>query len=420
MNLKSIYGKIKRAPKTLRNLCAPYYAQWHRFIIRCRCRRTQQINVLFLVELETSCKWESVYLQMVSDAHFSPLIVVCPKADCEYEEMLNRLQKCYKHFADKHYNVIMAYDANTKKYMDIRSLHPDCIFYTNPYPWIADNRYYIDTLNDIYSCYISYTYNAMRLPEFYNLSFHKKLWRYYLENESIKNEFEAILNHKEEAYRVTGYPSLDMYKHYNESRVHKSKKVFIWAPHHSVYLIFDHLNRNSFLLYYDFMLEMAQKFKDVAEFVFRPHPLLKERLYTLETWGKGKTDAYFRLWEEYDNCRYSENEDYMQEFANSDAMIHDCVSFTIEYLYALKPVLFTGKLSEKENQTNNQTLKAAYDCYEFANSQQEIEDFIVRVINGEVDLLKEKKEQFNNAYLRSLEGNTAAENIINDLKEALL
>ena len=40
-------------------------------------------------------------------------------------------------------------------------------------------------------------------------------------------------------------------------------------------------------------LDIAINYEDVIQFVFRPHPVLKETLYKEKDWGKKRTDKYF-------------------------------------------------------------------------------------------------------------------------------
>ena len=98
-------------------------------------------------------------------------------------------------------------------------------------------------------------------------------------------------------------------------------------------------------------------------------------------------------------------------FKYSDAMIHDCGSFKIEYLYANNPVMFLYKDEPPYDYTNWQTQKALLLHYRGQN-KSDIESFIINVING-VDPLMEEREDFLNRYLTPPHGKTACENIIN-------
>jgi CDP-glycerol glycerophosphotransferase (TagB/SpsB family) len=107
------------------------------------------------------------------------------------------------------------------------------------------------------------------------------------------------------------------------------------------------------------MKELAVKYRSQVSIAFKPHPVLRSRLE--ELWGREKTDEYYRFWEELDNTFVADGE-YAALFAASDAMIHDCGSFTAEYLYTGKPVLYVFRHDRRatENEFGRRALRAHY------------------------------------------------------------
>ena len=81
------------------------------------------------------------------------------------------------------------------------------------------------------------------------------------------------------------------------------------------------------------MLSFTEKYKDKIQIAFKPHPNLK----TVNKSSKsGKpNDDYYDKWNSLDNGQLEEG-DYFDLFLQSDAMIHDSVSFLSEYLYTMK------------------------------------------------------------------------------------
>lgn len=74
--------------------------------------------------------------------------------------------------------------------------------------------------------------------------------------------------------------------------------------------------------------------------------------YILIPYGeKRKTDRYYSEWESLSNAQL-ETGKYVDLFMTSDAMIHDCGSFTIEYHYTLKPVMYLVKGEEHTKMMN--------------------------------------------------------------------
>ena len=90
------------------------------------------------------------------------------------------------------------------------------------------------------------------------------------------------------------------------------------------------------------MLDLAQQYKGKIQIAFKPHPILKQKLYLHPEWGQKKTDKYYQTWQNSENTQL-ESEDYIDLFLTSDAMINSSVSFTAEYLFTGNPGLFTLK-----------------------------------------------------------------------------
>ena len=161
------------------------------------------------------------------------------------------------------------------------------------------------------------------------------------------------------------------------------------------------------------MLSMAHKYRNSIELCFKPHPLLKNKLY--HAWGKEKTEDYYRKWKDGENTFYIDGE-YIDLFMTSDAMIHDSGSFMIEYLYVNKPVMRTYNGEDPTKMYNDFTLKCL-DYYYKAFNEKDIETFIVNVIQEE-DSLKSLRTKFLNDVLIP-KGGMPSENIINDIIDSI-
>ena len=88
--------------------------------------------------------------------------------------------------------------------------------------------------------------------------------------------------------------------------------------------------------------------------------------------------------------------------------MHDCASFTVEYLYMQKPCMY---LVNGKAHPLNDLGSACYDLYYKGHNLDEIELFVNNVIHG-VDPMKEKRQHFFNEYLLPPNGKSACDNII--------
>lgn len=375
-------------------------------------KNKKKITCVFLATFDSTWKYDSLYKKMLSDDRFNPLIVICPIVNLGFDNMLDRIADCERYFDSKGYKFITSYNKDSGEYLDIKKqLNPDIIFYTNPYKGLIDDRYFIDQFSDILTCYVPYFFAAVNDSMFYDLPFHRMLWRYYVENENVRDEYQKRLGRTDRNIVSVGYSIFDEYKNVCKECVQSDKKVIIWSPHHLIEPLHGIL-RSGFMSLYDVFFEIADYYNGKIEFVFRPHPLLKSKLYDHKDWGKQRTDKYYLKWSEYPNCRIEEKGSYIKLFNESDAMIHNCGSFMAEYIYVNKPVLFTDKVDFN----NDQYLKVGQEssnCHYFGYTKDDIIQFIKDCVLGDKDCKKEIRQDFVNRNIHP-EWNVA-DNIINDI-----
>jgi len=384
-----------------------------------RLNNKNAFTCVFLVLDASVWKCDSIYRALQDNQSFNPSILVCPIANSGREIMIEKMNQCYNMFVSKGYKVIKSYDIRNDCYIDLRELSPDIIFYTNPYKGLIDDRYYVDKFIDKLSIYVPYYINGTNdYVMAYNQPMHNYCWKYYVESSIHKTLAEKYSYSKGKNVVISGYPGIEDFirMDYNPIDPWKSKdkklKRIVWAPHQTIELS-GSVNYSCFLQYADFMLELAEKYKDKVQFAFKPHPLLKHRLE--QKWGKSKANEYYRKWASMDNSIISDS-DYHDLFLTSDALIHDCGSFTVEYLYLNKPVM------RLMNNINPRTMFSDFgiSCinqHYLAYKEEEIEEFIVNVINS-VDSMKEKRTQFINTVLRS-DMKLPSIEIINDILYSL-
>ena len=366
-------------------------------------------------------KFDSLYIEMQKDSRFNPYILVCPQVNRGGENMIERMQMCADYFKKKHYNYIMTYDAETQTFFDAHTLAPDIVCFTNPYDGLIEPRYYIDKFPNSLTCYINYAYNNHVHEWGFNLPFHRYLWRYYVECEPNYKLIKSCSPLNASNCRITGYPMYDEFLAGTNTGKDwklndKKHKRIIWSPHHTIDGRDNLIKYSTFLLYYDKILSLANRYKDSIEIAFKPHPLLKVNLYEHPEWGKERTDAYYAQWANGENTTLVDGE-YIDLFKSSDAMINDSGSFLIEYLYMQKPCLYLNNYNRQEG--SNVAALRAFDCWYLATTEQEVDGFVEYVIINGKDTLKDKRERFYSSMLLPPNGCTVAQNIINDIMNAL-
>lgn len=382
-------------------------------------RHQDKCTVLFFIQTPSIWKYDAIYHKLESSEYFEPLLVVSPynvHLIYDQKECFKIMKQTEKFAQEKGFNYTSAYDWGKRKWKDIKKIyHPDIVFFTKPYKDTLP-AYHIYNFLDALTMYIPYGINCM--TTFYNnyeLPFHSLLWKYLLETEFQKHYAEQYEKSKGDNVEVVGALALEdlMRLDYIPQDVwkkqEKRKKRIIWAPHHTVDYLF---NFSNFLNYSEDMLQLAEKYQEEVQFAFKPHPVLKFKLLNL--WGEKKTEEYYNRWANLSNAQIEQG-DYIDLFKTSDAMIHDCGSFTVEYLYTKKPVLFQIR-DEKVKDEFNTFGQLCFEKHYHAYTIEETETFIRDIVINGNDPKADEREQFYMQYLYPKDGVMPSDKIYTILK----
>lgn len=397
------FEKIQRgADRFLYEMLYYIYRLYLPFRVR-KIRKQNKIRVLFFLTELSTWKTEDLYILMKKHPRFDVYIgisrsVPVPEAKKQLEQYL---------------------DLRNYEYMDLDSgesysqtIAPDIVFYQKPYDSeIQLNNRYKYHLNSLF-CFCTYGFNTVLEKWSINQPLLYFSWQIYMENSSMRKEFKQIMKRNKHALVATGLPMMDLLVKPKDAFanpwMNNKKKKIIYAPHHTISdLHVEGIAYSTFLDFADDILMLAEKYCDDVQFAFKPHPILYGKL--LQIWGKERTHQYYERWSSLPNAQI-ETGNYLGLFKHSDAMIHDCSSFQVEYLYTYNPVLFIVR-NEYSIDNLSSIAKQSFDLHEKATCIEEIETFIVNVING-VDTMKEIRKDYVNSNLLPPNNKTACENII--------
>ena len=388
-------GKIKSY--FFRRIYIPILA-WH-------IRHKKKIRVLYVLQYLSEWKTETLYLAMLRHPRFEPILGVTPCIEIEGEE-----KRVIDYCKGKGYDFVWIDPNKTLE----EQIHPDVVLHQKLYTWHIYPKHQVFSNKQSLFIYVPYALHSIRTEWLANSTLAYNAWKFFYENESCCNDFKQIDHFSGYNYSVTGLPIMDSLalppsKFPNPFTNTDGRKRIIYAPHHTIGTEnMDGIDFSTFLENGEFMLEMAEKYKEQVYFVFKPHPRLFKVLSQL--WGKEKADEYYNKWINPGNSHYESGE-YVGLFKHSDALIHDCGSFTLEYMYTGNPVMYLVKNTRR---TDNMTHygKRAYDLHYKGKCHENIEHFIQNVINGH-DPFKEARLQYVASELTPPHGKTACENIIN-------
>lgn len=360
-------------------------------------------------------KYDSLYVAMKNHPQFQPIIIPVTTQYWVKEIQQEKLRQMFQFFKEKNYDVVNPLDANYSVEDEIRKINPDFAFYTQPYSGWRSGDLPIKYLKHAKICYHPYAFPTVIHKDNYNTMVHNLAWRVFYSSNAYKSMAQKMAYNKGVNACVTGYlladKFLDSHIEMDPWKQNRSLKRVIWAPHHS---IFDNglSNWSTFLQYCDFMLEIAHKYRNQIQIAFKPHPGLKAKLYDHTDWGKEKIEKYYSQWATMENTIITES-DYVDLFKTSDAMIHDCGSFMVEYHYTQKPVMYLDNGAYSQNMD---TLgKAAYDAHYHGYKTADIMHFIDMVVIHNEDPLKNIRKEFFEKNLLPPHHQTVADNIIAEL-----
>ncbi|WP_159299932.1 CDP-glycerol glycerophosphotransferase family protein [Spiribacter sp. SSL99] len=324
---------------------------------------------------------DTVFRAMMKDARFDPQVLVCPYKNDSPDAALERMEVVKAYFLEQGYPVTSAYDVSRLAWVHLDELRPDIVFFTNANK-VTRDEYYEQAFLHYLSCYVPYYFLATDHAgddAAYNMTFHNSMWRIFMPHRDAVEKARVVADNDASNCVLTGYPASEPLL---ESSVGSRsawkdqtspKKRVIFAPHHTISRKGRRLS--NFLTYADFMVELSQRHAEEVQWSFKPHPMLKEKLYQEESWGKARTDRYFRFWEESVHTQLDEG-GYVELFQQSDAMIHDCSSFLVEYLLVSKPCLYLLGDQAQEDLINAFGQKAL-GAHRKAVSPADIENFVL-------------------------------------------
>lgn len=380
-----------------------------------KMRQKESIKVLFVLSDISLWKTEGLYQAMLQHPRFEPILGTAVITSDFASEAIRKYETLTDYLEKSGYQYVEIYNGN----MDI--ICPDIIFYQQPYDGFISETISFgrQAKRGALICDVHYSMRTLAIKPSNNwvidLDLYRYCWQMYVENE-ITAEFGKLSVVKGKNIRITGMPIQDVLSQPKECfndpwiKQDSSKKRIIFAPHHSIPHEGNLMNLSKFLDIADFMISIAKKYKDSVQFAFKPHPFLKKKL--ADVWGVEKTNDYYRFWEESENAQLCEGK-YLDLFKYSDAMIHDCDSFTLEYCYVKKPILFlVDEVGVKFREEDlNDFGKMAFELHNKGCDAESIERFIQSVIRDE-DNKKEQRDYFYIHYLLPPNGRSSVDNIM--------
>ncbi len=388
---------------TIAKFLVPYYLDFKHLRAIYRVRHKDSINVVFYAMNVSSWNYQHLYERMVQNPRFKIYVILAPSHIQPIDLKIEDAKALRNYFKQKSVEYI---DCNEKGEIGVdveHDLKPDILFFSQPYLNTMTPREGNSHLDDKLVCYYPYAFWTASGVWSYNLPLHNFAWKLFYSTQLHLEDARRLCENRGRNVVVTGYPKTDDYLSGNFEDVWKLKdknyKRLIWAPHFTLKpSMKGTVARSNFLMMADLMVDVAKKYSDRLQIAFKPHPRLKSELYLNENWGKERTDAYYKLWDSMSNTFVADGE-YIDLFMTSDAMVHDSSSFSVEYHYTHKPVMYVSKDIDAYKNTLNDFGKMTIDMHYIGKTEQDILFFIEDKVLRNNDPMKSQRDSFFHNYL---------------------
>lgn len=375
-------------------------------------------DILFVLSNLSMWRFEDLCKLLMKDSRYKVSLVICPFDELaplqkkEYTEELIR-------YCERQRWTYLLKGQNGEDL--IRRIDPDIIFYPQMYNHLYDNELDCEKNLDRLLVYVPYGLITVSGDWAYNSVFINNSWKFFVPT-SIHLDYgrkHSYINGKN--MEISGDPHAAAFqaKTWNDpwKQQDHPKKRIIWAPHFSI-SEGGYLNRACFLWTWKLMKDLAVRYRDQIQFAFKPHPWLLSRLYEHPNWGEEKANAFYDFWRNGDNTQLETGE-YVDLFLGSDAMIHDCGSFSAEYHYTGKPVLFVSKNFTNVYAGLDDFGTLCLDLHYQAQTEQEICTFIEHTVLEGNDPRRPEREAFRDRHMFLHAGETFAGNVYSSMTKDL-
>lgn len=323
-------------------------------------------------------------LMLADLRHYSPKIVICPDVVRGESHLLEQYKRTKDFFVNKYgaEYVVDGYDEKTGSFLDVSDQF-DVIYCANPYDTMVNKVHgvqYLSTRN-VLPIYINYGYTISKW-HYTNIETNVEMslfYKYFVDTTYTQEQVKKYQLAQGENTVLAGYAKLDSLYNAQTDEKRDRLKVLI-SPHHTISGVNKTLDLSNFLEYYNLILELPTLFPKV-DFVFRPHPLLFTNIVNKGVWKQNQVEDYLTMIEKA-GIEYSVGGDYLRLFSECDAIVHDCGSYMVEWLYTGKPCCYVVKGEHVRKQLDILGNKAL-DYHTLAYNRNDIIAFIESLENNQ-------------------------------------
>ena len=346
--------------------------------------KKEKITLVFVIWMESM--WNSlrsVYEKAAQDSRFEAYIIAQPHTS-NREGKINQ-NPAYDFLAPLYKNVIPA--CKDGKWFDVRTVHPDYVFYTYPYSSFYHENYTPESVRKVAKvCLIQYGFNIEDNAIFdhmYNFLFSKNVAMHFVCCKTALEHLNRYYKHSKKEYPKIvnlGFPRFDLVKR-TVPEENMVKPCVLWTPRWTSPMQRNYDSGSSFLAYHQSFLGFAASHAECS-FIVRPHPLMFQNFLAEGLMTQDEIDSFHRECERLGNVSVDESADYLKSVNSADIFITDLSSLIVEFFVTGKPVIFCAKAGK----TFNAEAKRMDSVLYHALSWHEVESLLLALFSGHDEL----------------------------------
>ena len=359
-----------------------------------KIRRKDKVKVGFVLYDSSTWCGNDLYNLFVNDERFEPTVFLCLRID-KYKGNAVIQKEFLRQTEQLKSNGLNVVALDNEKFAVPEQ---DLIIYLIPYDSRLPRTFQIKNISvKTLLSYIPYAIDTGK----YDATFTpivRFAWKQFLPSSLTCEMYNKKVDIGTPQRIYSGYPKTDIFFkqdanfQFDWKMTRPDAKKIIWAPHHSV--ANTSICTATFQWNYQFMYEFAKAHPEIS-WVVKPHSNLTFNAVVAEIFPSVEDyENYLQAWNDLPNAKVVTGAYYQALFATSNGMIHDCGSFTAEYQYVDKPMIYLIRKGPHHNELGDEILRASYtvDGKDFEG----IAAMIQRVfIEGDDYKAAERKEIFD-------------------------
>lgn len=398
--------------------CRHHYARVMRRLVE--LPKERKIRVLMIVSEPAKWKCQTLYESLSRSTSFDVSVGIsawnCQSDldDDALEEHLAYTEKFFDKLGDRHVRTVRTHP---RQYLDLRLFNPDIVIYNEQWrpAWgqgpVAVSSFALTFFIPYYVPIFGNPFINCQQPV------EQLSYVYFTLNEGWTKEMAPFFPvHRSTAQLVAlGYPALDYFARQKDRRAEAGYVIF--APHFAIPTKNNPecnwpVVQSTFDWSGKLMLRYAQAHSEI-KWVFKPHPLLREKIALSGFMTKEELDEYYEAWARIGVVCCTG--DYQDIFLESRVMLTDSASFLPEYAATGRPLIHLWCDENKE--TPPETSLRLMDTFYRVSTPEELEKTLKLVVEERRD--PKREERLRVVKELGLCDNDAAKNIVAYFKDLL-